>query len=306
MRNNTINLPLDEGTMGTMEEEKQLSDEEIMEFLQKIAIDDYANFDIDDDDDDETSVCQTANDYHNRGVDKARKLEYSEALRICKEGVQLFPDNIDLLADIVQYAHRTGEKDEARKYIEEIKAIPYRKWTWRGYHFIIEFLLDEPEENEAEIRELIKKYREYIGYEEKSYMVEYELEKALGNEDVGRAILEILIETIPNAPQCALKLTDYYFERGNYEKAIHTANHALMGSCEIQSSINIPYLTLLITLSKEAVLRKKKLQGEKITQEEIDRVQSEYEYYEKNVKFIHFRSTIRDRLIALKLLYATE
>lgn len=267
-----------------------------------------ADEDEDDEDEDDESVefHWGAEEYHNRAVIKARMGEYTDAVSICKRGAKFFPNDVDLKADIIQYSQKLGDTDKAFEHFIEMKQIPFRKWSWRAFRFVIDFLLEEPEVHEAEIRELISEYRAHFPYDEKCFISESELEAALGNVGKEIDILQKVIQTIPNAPQCALRLADHYYEQGNYEKVVNLAEYGMMASCDIQSTINLPYLCMLATLSRERLLRMKVLQGELITEKDIERLRAEYELFSADPKFSDFENVISERLMGIKLLYVNN
>ena len=83
----------------------------------------------------------------------ARKDEYNLACKVLEIGLNLFPKNVNLLASLLQYGINCGKKDECKKCYKTMMKIPYRRWTWRGFVFLIDYIkyLIEQTDSEKEI-----------------------------------------------------------------------------------------------------------------------------------------------------------
>ena len=129
-----------------------------------------------------------------------------------------------------------------------------------------------------------------------------ELEEALGNGERSMEVLLHVVDEHPNAPQCALRLADMQMDRGMFGEVIKTCNYGLSASCEVQPSINIPYLILLRTLCKDALLFKRMHQGMHVTADEIDMLVKEYEFIRAEFpELSHYSAITRIRANCLKL-----
>ena len=284
------------------DEEDDDEDEDAPRFPYRPRVSIHEDDDDEDDDEDDELSGMDSDDFHNKAVDLARSSRYDEAVRMCQAGLKRFPEEIDLLADTVKYASKAGDMDTAEAHFQKMLAIPRQRWNWRAYTFGFDYLVLHPLQNEALCRELIADYKRYIPYEEKSHMSESELEEALGNGERSMEVLLHVVDEHPTAPQCALRLADMQMDRGMFGEVIKTCNYGLSASCEVQPSINIPYLILLRTLCKDALLFKRMHQGMHVTADEIDMLVKEYEFIRAEFpELSHYSAITRIRANCLKL-----
>lgn len=241
--------------------------------------------DVDDDDDDEMMMDleenpdaaeKSASQWHNDAVALARAGNYGRAVQMCMNGLKAFPNDVDLLADTIKYSSDCGRQEIAEEYYGRLLKIPRGSWNWRAYIFSLDYLNMNAAANEAASRQLIADGKRYLPYEEKVYMCESELESKLGNQEQSMAILKEALQRLTNAPLCALHLVDMQMERGLYRQVIETADYGISASCEVQPSINIPYLLLVRTLAQDAILHQRKAAKETVTAEEIDALHTAY------------------------------
>lgn len=258
----------------------------------------------DDDDDDDDQPQMDADDYHNKATEYARKSDHKKAVSICKQGLETFPDNIDLLADVIKYSSEMGDRVTAQAHLDRLMALPRASFNWRAYTFALDFLMEDSVGNEALCKDLISSYQKYLPFEEKAFVAESELASNLGQHSRSLEILEQTLEKMNNAPQCALRLADKQLEQGRFQEASRTVNYAMMASAETQASINVPYLIYVKCLAEDAVLHQRILAGETITPEEIACVRGNYEKLESHFPMIHmkFRSNISNRMNILAFL----
>lgn len=222
--------------------------------------DDQDEYDEDDEDDREVgeSTDKDADDYHNEAVRLANRDQYKRAVNVCLQGLEHWPDNVDLLADVIKYAVNCGMLGVAEMYFQLLgQRQPRKRWNWRAYTFSLDYLMLKPEENEKICRELIKDYQSSFPADEKSRVAEAELEDALGNPKRAMEVLTRALEQLPNAPQCALRLADKQMDCGMYDVVVKTCNYGLAASCAAQPAIYAPYLLLLRTLATDALLHRK-------------------------------------------------
>lgn len=259
----------------------------------------------DDDDDDDDEPAMDADDYHNKAVSCSHKSKYRKAARICMEGLEKFPLNIDLLADTIAYSKDAGDMERAEEYYRILRnQVSFRRWNWRAFSFSFGFLLTaDPEANEEECRLLIENYRKYLPYEERADMAESELECALGNAEKGMSILKNALRVRTNASLCALCLADMQMDRGLYEDVITTAAYGIAASAVTHPSINVPYLYYLRTLSRDHLLHRKECAGETITAEEVNDLKEEYELLRSEFpELMHYIRNINTRVKMLKFI----
>ncbi len=94
-----------------------------------------------------------ADDWHNFAVDIARVDLYDLACDILDCGLEIYPKNIDLLADYLQYGTSCERIEKCKAYYKILSKIPKIRWSWRGYCFSISYLkyLWERSDSEKEL-----------------------------------------------------------------------------------------------------------------------------------------------------------
>lgn len=94
------------------------------------------------------SVIGDTNDYHNFSVCYYKADDYQSAYNIVVKGLSLYPADIDLLADAICYGMNCNIACE--EYYKKISDIPFALWTWRGFCFVIDYLLEARNENDVQ------------------------------------------------------------------------------------------------------------------------------------------------------------
>lgn len=206
-----------------------------------------------------------ADDWHNWAVDIARKDLFDLACDILEAGLKIFPKNIDLLADYLQYGVSCGRTENCKNYYNTLIKIPKIRWSWRGYSFSVNYLQflwercdseKKIEKIQTEMLDVAKQFRKNLGYDEESYRCEADIYKLLHDKVQEEAILRLALEQLKIAPKCALRLSDILFERGDYEEALIYIQRGLKDSMQTQVSINEGYLYYLSGLSKMAMAQR--------------------------------------------------
>lgn len=204
-----------------------------------------------------------ADDFHNLAVQLARRDEYIYACQVLEYGLKLHENSVDLLADYLQYGVNCSKLEECRRFSRMLSKIPRRRWTWRGFTFLIDYLLylidrsNSDKEIDAklrEIREVVNDFRRLFPYSEESYRTEAKVYQLLNDSPDNEA--EVLREALANvrvAPKCALRYADIMFDRGEYEEAAKAVARALRDATQTQSSVNDGYLYYLSALCKIAM-----------------------------------------------------
>lgn len=252
-------------------------------------------------DDEADESNEDENDYHNRSAELAKLGKYSEAVETCIRGLEKFPLNMDLLANIVKYSSDIGDMETAELYFDILSnRIPRKVWNWRAYTFTLDYLMKDALGNEEKCREYIADYKKHLPYEEKASVAESELEEKLGNHERSKEILEERVNERFNAPQCALKLLDMQFSRGEFEEALKTCNYFAIANCEAQPSTNQHYQAYIRCLVEEALLHKKHYNGESVSEREVSRIKDLYDSIMKNPEIaMTFGSNIKDHISQL-------
>lgn len=213
-------------------------------------------------------------DFHNISIDFSRNDQHTRAMKICQKGIEIWPTNIDLNADAVSYALDSGDFAAAAEQVRILNMnCPDRsKWNWRGFSFLFDYYNQiRPDGYEIQAEQLVRDYKTILPFEERAYMCEARLLLSTGRYDDAINSLENAISE-RNAPQCALKLSDLYFERAQYEDVIRTATLGIAYAAEPQASIRVGYLLFLRALSKDALYLRKGI----ISQDEVRQIIQEY------------------------------
>ncbi|MBE6719071.1 MAG: hypothetical protein E7571_00245 [Ruminococcaceae bacterium] len=206
-----------------------------------------------------------ADDFHNFAVDLARRDEYALACQIIECGLKLFPKNVDLLSDYLQYGVSCNKLEECKKMYKTLVKIPRRRWTWRGFAFLIDylqFLVDrsdsekEIDAKEEEMLSVVSDFKKQFPYSEDSYRTEANVYRSLNMPDKETEALKQALEHLRIAPKCALRYADIMFERGLYEEASVAIRRAISDATQTQTSVNEGYLYYLSALCKIATSQK--------------------------------------------------
>lgn len=242
-------------------------------------------------------ISGTADDYHNISVNYSRNQQYRKAAEICRIGIQKWTDNVDLNADLLTYLLDCGDIDGASIQAEQLQLnCPDRtKWNWRAFRFLFRFFVEAcPIDYDVKAEALILDYKRVLPWDEKAYRCEADLYERKG--DIENAILS-LEEGINNlnAPQCALHLSDIYFERAKYDDVIRVSTLGIAYAADPQPGIRTAYLLFLRALSRDALY----IKSGNYTSKEAISIIDEYEVAMKYV-FSREKDVIRQRIDILK------
>lgn len=212
-----------------------------------------------------------AAEFHNASVELTRLQLYSPAFQLLEVGTYRFPTDADILGDLLLYGIKCRDLSELKKYYVALEKIDKSMWTWRAFHFSIEYQMElykastdtaEQIELAKTIEEALNKYQEYSKFfedqsnREKCFNLKYEYYTLLREPEKALNALNEAIQEIPGkCPQCALQLADYHFEAGEYEKVIAPATVAAM-VIDVQHAINYSYLYFILGASREYKTRK--------------------------------------------------
>ena len=204
-----------------------------------------------------------ADDWHNLAVEIARSHYFDLACDILESGLNRFPNNPDLLGDYLQYGISCGRIEKCEQFYDWLDRMPRVKYTWRSFHFSAKWLTYLWEQNNDtdtlnmlthRLLDVTQDYRRYFPNSEESYLCEadiYKLSKDFKKEM--KALKMPLTRSMP-APKCALRLADYYFEAGDYIKAMEMIDRSLRDANQVQQAVNEAYLYYLSGLCKIALL----------------------------------------------------
>lgn len=234
-----------------------------------------------------------ADDFHNFAVELARKDEYILACQVLECGLKFFPKNVDLLADYLQYGVSCNRLDECKKIYRVLLKIPRRRWTWRGFAFLVDylrFLIDqsdtekEIDAKEKEVIDVAGAFRKYFPHSEESYRTEANVYRAI-NSEKETEILKLALENVRVAPKCALRYADILFERGMYEAAAVAVKRGIRDATQTQSSVNEGYIYYLSALCKIAIAQRDN------PELDLDETAVNEIYSDFNIALSNFRNT---------------
>lgn len=251
----------------------------------------------------------SADDVHNYSVELARRGEYVLAVQVLKKGLNTYPRNTDLLADILQYCCCCGEHAESAKYYFQLKAIPKFLWTWRAFSFSIDYIKDSLESSgddyseddynnkRKEMCDLANAYCQTFPYLEDSYVSLSDIYYLFGDKSKSQDILEEALSKLKVCPKCALKLADMFFERGEMVRALEIIKRGLLDANQVEDKINTGYLYLLSGLSKTSLLHGKNFVEDK---KEIISIYEDFNIALEQIGHERFKKVIRNKIIVIR------
>jgi tetratricopeptide (TPR) repeat protein len=204
-------------------------------------------------------------DFHNFAVDLASKNEFGLACIILECGMKLFPKNVDLLSDFLEYGKNCNRREESKQIFNDLNKIPRHKWTWRGFAFSISYLLDQSDldntidEKNEDLKELALSFRSYFPYSDESYRSEASIYQKFNQQDKELEILKRAMVDLEVCPRCALKCADILFNRGMYEASLEAIQRGIRDANQTQTSVSEGYIYYLSALSKIAISQKKNI-----------------------------------------------
>lgn len=255
------------------------------------------------------------NDFHNLTVEFSNHDCDPFAAVVALIGVETYPMSTDLLADLIKYSQEIGDIEMCQYGINKLKTIDRKYWTWRTFVFVIDYLkdsigsvksVDDYKNNLVEAEELIADFKKYIPHEERAYVAEAELKQ---NQNDYNAALVALLEGVKNvavAPQCCMKLADYYLELGKYDEVERYARKGILTSIQDQPTVSIGYLYYLLALSLDAKRILARQAGKIMDSNEVNSIMSAYQTADRLLvnegrTNVSYRRTIDSRKIMLEM-----
>lgn len=217
-------------------------------------------------------VYGTADDFHNCAVPFARENMYDCACMILQRGLEESNMAVDLLADYLRYGISCGKYVECEEYYNRLKKIPKKQWNWRAFSFSIDYLLDginhtiDTKQRNDLKRTALKLSDEFIAVvgTDQAYFDKAQVVKTFGKAitETEESILQQGLNSLKVAPKCALRMSDIYFERGDYKEASELIKRCWINAFKPQPDINGSYSFLLSALSKTSRLFVENLDGD--------------------------------------------
>ena len=167
-----------------------------------------------------------ADDFHNFAVSISRVTSDSQkTLEIVQAGLNIYPQNTDLLADAIKYGYSCGEREKCKQWYQTLTKVDKSRWTWRAFSFSIDYLLAEwTSSNQSDysiedILNLAKEYQTRIPDEEDAWLCEFEIYDGTNQREKGILVLKRAIEKFRFCPRCWLRYADILMDRGEFEEA---------------------------------------------------------------------------------------
>ena len=207
-----------------------------------------------------------ADDFHNFAVTLAKSKSNDLACKILEYGLKYFPNNVDLLADFLQFGQKCKSLGALEKYYAVLKRIPRVRWSWRGFEFSINYLMFLSEQNaseeseeirlerEKEMLSIAEDYRKYYPYDEDSYIIESQIYLESRRNDDEILILQKGMSMLKACPRCCFRYADIMLNRANdYDEAMKAILRGLKELNQSQIRVKFGYFYYLSALCKIAL-----------------------------------------------------
>lgn len=217
----------------------------------------------------------TSMDFHNVGVECARRNAEDLACDYLERGLNKYPTSVDLLADYIKYGMVCDRLDRCKEYYNVLAEIPKNNWNWRAFRFSIDYLMTELDRANRgnEIKQaaltLSGEFRQYLPHDENGYLAQAEIHKKFNERELEIAILEEAISKIAKAPKSLLRLADIYYSDGRLEEALNLLQRCEKDSLEPQMGVNQGYLYYLDGLCKSNILMTELDREDQVDREKI-------------------------------------
>ena len=214
-------------------------------------------------------------DFHNIAVDLARHSHTELAIKVLDCGLKHYPRNVDLLSDYIHYGKTCGLWEDCKVKFDTLLKIPMHRWTWRGFSFSIDYLIDlfdqdisqeEEEINTRLMNEIAENFVKYFPNDENSRISMSDVHKFCRRVEQSINVLKDALDTLKIAPRCALRYADILFEQGDFANALSVIRRGIRDAAQTQSGVNLGYMYYLSGLCK--ISNHDELQG-KMSKEEV-------------------------------------
>lgn len=253
----------------------------------------------------DSTIYGTKNDYHNVAAECGRRSLYDLAVRICEKGLVVFPNEVDLLADLIMYASSLGRFETAARSLSQLQTIDKNLWNWRAFEFSIDYFKQVGKYEEAE--QLADEYIKFLPFDERAYSAKAEvcLLRYSGGVGTNKAIkaLQVALEHNLNCPGCARKLGELLAEGGELEAALVVYNRAFMEHAQEQPNCHLGVIAFERALIYDRLAHKTQTEGR--DEAEANRLATcaakDYEFAEiwLNGRVL-YRNQIQQRLLTLR------
>ena len=318
MKNNTI---LDESdkiraALDETSDDNDRRQREILSMVETIRKEREAISSGDDNDDEKgnTSVAlESAAAICNEAEEAFSFRQYNKAVELCINGLQSYPDDIDIMTNIICFGKEAGRADLSELYANTLLETSRQRFRKQTFVMLLEYLLSSRNvfENEKEIRSLISDFNSFFPYEEKRIAFEAELELHLGNRDGAINILKDALVLYTNAQVCAKHLAQLEIQMGDYAMALEHCRYGLAcTSVEAEKDFysdtdTTAFLLFYKLLCEDYLIHHKFIAGQAL-RFEAERIREEYKLlrskYER--KLDDYLGKIESRINVLQFLIA--
>jgi tetratricopeptide (TPR) repeat protein len=197
--------------------------------------------------------------------------DFYTALDVAKRALELYPHNVDLLANALCAASGCARFDACEQFIAQLRTVPKKCWNWRAFLFLIRYYqaflcVCEVSEIDAVLDEAIEvahDYQRMLPLDERGYNCEAELLLFANRVDEAQEVLERAIfgtVTLPNgkvaslvAPSCCLTMLDRILDEStDYRLAVRVAQRGVRNTAQEQPTTNIGYFVYREALALDA------------------------------------------------------
>lgn len=213
-------------------------------------------------------------DYHNYSVTFARIRDFDSACRILEAGLKKYPNNIDLLADYLQYYPMSSNDDwleTCKEYYLRLLSIDENEWNWRSFAFVLDFLMkwneqtadvDEKGQIKLKALELSKKFVKLLPFDDRAYYYFYKVSinfKKMSNSAQKKLLNDIISKAEVYSVRCYVLLAETKLdnkEKNNteYSEVIESLDLAISNSIDTKYSYDMGYLYLLRFIARASNL----------------------------------------------------
>jgi len=194
------------------------------------------------------------------------------AFEVCRYALTIYPNNVDLLANAINFATDSGRFSEAEPYIERLFRIPRKYWNWRDYLFLTKYYenrayscgIEEMDGCLDKAFEVADAYIAALPLDERAYNKKAELHLMRGEVAEARDCLEKAIfgsvevdgvrAKLVAQQCCGTYLGKILSETGEYKEIIRVALEAIKNTAQDQPSFKVGYAAFMLALAKDALI----------------------------------------------------
>jgi tetratricopeptide (TPR) repeat protein len=265
-------------------------------------------------------VCGTPSQFFNFVTAYLSSGDFYTAAQLCRRALELYPYDVDLVAEALQAASGCGDFAQGARLVEHAGDIPKASWNWRLFLFAIEYYQTylsacPPAERDAVFERgiaLAHEYQRCLPTDERAYNKEAELLLYVNRREEAQRVLERAIfgkVTLPDgtavslvAPQCCVTMLDDVLGKStDYQLIVKVARRGVRNTAQEQPSANIGYFVYREALALDAIvcdaddIREGFRNGDRV-RDALVTYRCAYKLLEGRQKY---RSTIEDRYAIL-------